>query len=237
MGHFWGVKREKALFSCILIHCSVEKAFQIQFCCLAVTDRRESWTGPRQYLSPASFSPQNAHFQLSFSVRANQAILAKWKLHMMKDEEEEFLSLFSEEIVSIDWKNYTVTLDIDDSVSGADSVELMFEGSPAAANFSLDNISLLTNDGDDSWKEEANDRIEKLRKRTVELNFHDIDARELVLEIEQTSHLFPFGQAVDSAIIGSCYETGRDDNYCSYVRNNFNMITDTYRLDQRDLVN
>ena len=78
--------------------------------------------------------------------------------------------------------------------------------------------------------EQRTSRLEKLRKRRVEFNFLDIDASELTVEVEQTSHLFPFGQAVDSDIIASCYDADQDDNYCSYARDNFNMITDTYRL-------
>ena len=63
-------------------------------------------------------------------------------------------------------------------------------------------------------------------------SFPDIDARELRLEVEQTSHLFPFGQAVQSVAIASCYDQVTDsalDNYCQYVRSNFNWIVDTYR--------
>ena len=51
----------------------------------------------------------------------------------------------------------------------------------------------------------------------------------MTVEVIQTSHLFPFGQAVDSPVIASCYDRKQDDNYCSYVKNNFNMITDTFR--------
>ena len=196
--------------------------------CLVVTERSQTWAGPRQSLSPSDFTSDTAQFRLGFSVRALQALRGKWKLRIMRGEDEEFFSLFSQELSSPDWQNYTVTLDIPDSVATADLVELLFEGSPAMANFELDNISLAADD-DLAWQDEANDRIEKLRKRRVEFNLLDIEARELTVEVEQTSHLFPFGQAVDSDIIASCYDSGQDDNYCSYVSNNFNIITDTYR--------
>ena len=199
--------------------------------CLEVTDRGQTWSGPRQSLSPSDFISSTSQFRLNFSVRGPEVFLGKWKLHIVKGEEEDFLSLFTEEILSPDWQNYTLAVDITDSVITADWVELLFEASPATADFSLDDIS-LGDDDDLTWQDEANDRIEKLRKRRVEFNFLDIDASELTVEVEQTSHLFPFGQAVDSDIIASCYDADQDDNYCSYARNNFNMITDTYRLDQ-----
>ena len=61
------------------------------------------------------------------------------------------------------------------------------------------------------------------------LTFNNIDARDLVLEVEQTSHFFPFGQAVQSKAIADCHDQGVDNNYCQYVSQNFNWIVDTYR--------
>ena len=76
---------------------------------------------------------------------------------------------------------------------------------------------------------DANARIEELRKSQVEFNFLDVEATELSLEVEQLSHSFPFGQAVASNNIAACHSAGEDDNYCSYVSNNFNWLVDTYR--------
>ena len=204
--------------------------------CAGVTNRTETWNGPRQRLSPSSLtSDPPAHYQLSFSIRAGREIQGKWKLRVVRPEEEHFISLFSQQILATNWTNYKVAVDIDSSLTTAETVELLFEGSPATSNFDLDNISLHNTD-DDSWKEEANDRIEKLRKRNVEFNFDDVDARQLRLEVKQSSHLFPFGQAVDSPHIASCHDEGRDDDYCSYARDNFNMITDTYRSQVDQLI-
>ena len=82
---------------------------------------------------------------------------------------------------------------------------------------------------DDSWKGEADKRIEEIRKSDVVFNFLDVDARELVLEVDQLSQRFPFGQAVNSKSIAGCYLTGADDGECSFIRNNYNMIVDTFR--------
>ena len=76
---------------------------------------------------------------------------------------------------------------------------------------------------------DANARIEELRKSQVEFNFLNVEATELSLEVEQLSHSFPFGQAVVSNNIAACHSAGEDDNYCSYVSNNFNWLVDTYR--------
>ena len=83
---------------------------------------------------------------------------------------------------------------------------------------------------DDSWRDEANTRIEELRKSDVQMNFVDVDATELSVEVEQVSHSFPFGQAVVSQTIADCSDDGEDDNYCTYVKDNFNWLVDTYRM-------
>ena len=46
--------------------------------------------------------------------------------------------------------------------------------------------------------EEANARIEEIRKSNVEFTFLDVEATELSIEVEQLSHSFPFGKAVSS---------------------------------------
>ena len=78
--------------------------------------------------------------------------------------------------------------------------------------------------------DDANARIEEIRKSNVEFNFLDVEATELSIEVEQLSHSFPFGQAVTSNTLAACYDTGEDDNYCSYVQDNFNWLVDTYRF-------
>ena len=83
---------------------------------------------------------------------------------------------------------------------------------------------------DDSWVAAANARIEEIRKSQVEFNFLDVEATELSIEVEQLSHSFPFGQAVMSSNIAGCQEAGENDNYCSYVGQNFNWLVDTYRM-------
>ena len=82
---------------------------------------------------------------------------------------------------------------------------------------------------DDSWQEEANTRIEELRKSDVQINFVDVDATELSVEVEQVSHSFPFGQAVNSERIAECQHSGTDDGQCSFIRANYNWIVDTFR--------
>lgn len=84
---------------------------------------------------------------------------------------------------------------------------------------------------EDNWEEEANQRIEVLRKRNLKVNFNfdpNLNTDDLTVEIKQMNHSFPFGTAVITPRIRSCYDSDEDDNYCSFVRDNFNWLVDTY---------
>ena len=76
---------------------------------------------------------------------------------------------------------------------------------------------------------DANARIEELRKSQVEFNFLDVEATELSLEVEQLSHSFPFGQAVNSERIAECHYSGTDHDECLFIKTNYNWIVDTWR--------
>ena len=58
----------------------------------------------------------------------------------MKGEEERFLSVFSEEVVSSDWIHWSVGVNINNIVKGAEFVELYFEAKPETVSFNLDNV-------------------------------------------------------------------------------------------------
>ena len=202
--------------------------------CPAVTEREASWGGPRQFLAMTDFSV-TSQYRLEFQVKTSATISLKCKLHVKAGTEEAYLSLFSSEVTALDWETRQALVNINQLVATADSVDLYFEGSPVSTDFSLDNVSLREYQPDLSWKDEANRRIETLRKREVSFDFVDIDASSLVLDIQQTQHLFPFGQAVKSPIIASCYDEAEDNNYCNFVRQNFNMMVDTYRMKWRPI--
>ena len=61
-------------------------------------------------------------------------------LHVVKGEEERFMSVFSEEVVSSDWIHWSVGVNINNIVKGAEFVELYFEAKPETVNFNLDNV-------------------------------------------------------------------------------------------------
>ena len=90
----------------------------------------------------------------------------------------------------------------------------------------------MEKENDGNWEEEANKRIDILRKRNMNIHFNldsSVIVENLILDIEQKSHDFPFGTAVKSQFIADCYDKNVDDSYCSFVKNNFNWLVDSYR--------
>ena len=116
-------------------------------------------------------------------------------------------------------------------IIGSDEIELYLEVSPENTDYNLDNVILeIVEEG--NWVEEANQRIDKLRKSNITFHFNfdsSINMNDLSLEFEQKTHKFPFGTAVVSTRIAECFDSNQDDNYCSFVRDNFNWMVDSYR--------
>ena len=77
--------------------------------------------------------------------------------------------------------------------------------------------------------DDANARIEEIRKSKVEFNFLDVEATELTIEVDHLSHTFPFGQAVSSERIAECHYSGSDHDECLFIKTNYNWIVDTWR--------
>ena len=125
------------------------------------------------------------------------------------------------------------------SVAGANEIKLYLEVSPSS-NFDLDNVSLeeADNGGTDDWEEEADARIDLLRKRNLTLEVvmpKGTTYDQLVMEVTQRGHNFPFGTAVKSSRLADCWDAGNgsqpvNDAYCSFVGENFNWIVDEYRM-------
>ena len=114
-------------------------------------------------------------------------------------------------------------------------MKLYLEVTPAS-DYSLDDVALGAVEDSGDWEEEADKRIDMIRRREVRLEVRlgeGVQAEDLVLEVVQDSHAFPFGTAVKSANIAACLDGGQEDNYCSFVRENFNWVVDTYRMKWR----
>ena len=125
---------------------------------------------------------------------------------------------------------------------GASEIKLYLEVSPNS-DFNIDDVSLeeVDNGGDGEekdWEEKAVKRINALRKRDLRIELvmpEGTSYDQLVLEVTQLAHSFPFGTAVKSPRIAACWDAGDGDQpvndaYCNFVEENYNWVVDTYRM-------
>ena len=73
---------------------------------------------------------------------------------------------FSKDFVNQNWENTFDYLTLPDSIINAEEIEFYLEVIPGSAEYNLDNVTLeIVNE--ENWEQEANERIEILRKRNV----------------------------------------------------------------------
>ena len=93
-------------------------------------------------------------------------------------------------------------------VVGASEIKLYLEVSPNS-DFNIDDVSLeeVDNGGEEEdWEEEAAERINTLRKRDLRMKVvmpEGTSYDQLMLEVTQLAHSFPFGTAVKSPRIAA----------------------------------
>ena len=137
--------------------------------------------------------------------------------------------VFTGSVSQTEWVEHSSQTILDPVITQGETLRFYLEVSPPSVNYELDNIILQKWCPDRTWENDVNTKIDTLRKRNVQLNFNGIDAAELEIDVEQLSHKFPFGQAVQSPAIQECQVSGVDNEYCAHVRDNYNWIVDTYR--------
>ena len=202
---------------------------------LYITERTAVWSGPRQDIPVEGFTNNDdLKVAFKFQIKSPEAIITKWKVKVTKSEETKYFTIHTADVDNQEWESIFSNLTLPIFILGSDQVQLYLEVSPAEADISLDNISLKPEGNEKGdWEEEANQRIDAIRKRNVKINFNldAINPADVQIEIEQKNHKFPFGTAVKSTRIAECYDANEDDLYCEFVRDNFNWLVDTYRYD------
>ena len=215
-----------APWTCRQASCDVGGGF------LEITERFKEWSGPLQLLPVEVFAnDEDLSTTFNYSIRSAETVTANWKIKVTKADQVKYFTIHTTSVeTNNEWEDIFSLLTLPSLIIGAEEVQLYLEVSPADADYDLDNVSLEQQDLGD-WEEEANKRIETLRKRTVEISFNLdlINPGDLQIEITQKNHKFPFGTAVVSPKIAGCYDANNDDLYCGFVRDNFNWLVDTYR--------
>ena len=100
----------------------------------------------------------------------------------------------------------------------------------------MDDVYLTTREDPDNWEEEANKRIEQLRKSNADIkivassNHIKGQTSGYTLQVDQKTHNFAFGTALDCGHISECLQSGVDDEYCQFASDHYNMLVCAYRM-------
>jgi GH35 family endo-1,4-beta-xylanase len=221
---------ELSPWTCRQAECDLHGGF------LSITERKKEWSGIIQLLPVETFSTEkDLKVGLNFSMKSVESVTANWKIKVTKSGQVRYFTIHSAS-VDAEWQEIFSFLTLPTFILGSQEVQLYLEATPAEADLALDNISLEPQDVG-NWEEEANRRIDTLRKKNVDINFNldSINPDDLQIEVNQKNHKFPFGTAVKSPRIAECYDANNDDLYCGFVRDNYNWLVDTFRMKWRGM--
>ena len=100
----------------------------------------------------------------------------------------------------------------------------------------MDDVYLTIREDPDNWEEEANKRIETLRKSDAHITIVPSSDRQksmsgdFTLQVAQKTHNFAFGTALDCGHVSECLLNGVDDEYCQFANDHYNMLVCAYRM-------
>ena len=72
-------------------------------------------------------------------------------------------------------------------VAQADELMLYLETESEGVDYDVDNVMMERLVISDTWRQQAEEDIERLRKRNITINFSGIDATDLTLNVTQVS--------------------------------------------------
>ena len=194
-------------------------------------ERQARWAGPHQVLNTNvidSLSKLNLAFNYSIYSEDDLSEYI-WKITVTKDKETKYFDLHHGSVSAANWKTTFTYITFPEFVREAQHIELYLEAFPETASIIIDDVFLYDEDASD-WVTDANERIEQIRKKNFNIAFvvGNESSEEITLEVTKKTHDFAFGLAVRSIQISQCL--GADTPYCSFAKENFNYMTDTYRM-------
>ncbi|XP_023333590.1 uncharacterized protein LOC111705321 [Eurytemora carolleeae] len=200
---------------------------------LSITKRKADWSGPYQILDARQIDQLGGFLNLNISVNPSQDITVSVSLIYTKGGETFYPpDMFRVIAQGGEWSKHTEHYSIPETVLGADTIKLAVSADPVA-DFLIDNVFLEEQVIDSNWKKEANARIDTLRKRNVKVTIAGDPIEDLLMEVRQLTHLFPFGTAVVVDELSSCQEHSEDSAYCKFTAENFNWVVANYKFKWR----
>ncbi|OQA27072.1 MAG: Endo-1,4-beta-xylanase A precursor [Verrucomicrobia bacterium ADurb.Bin345] len=180
---------------------------------LHVTNRNYYWQGPIHDLY--NIMARDMSYSNTVWVRLDGpgSDTVTLTIRQITDSGESFIHLDSKTVTSGAWVQLSAPFTL--SYTGRlQALHIYVEGPQPGVNFYVDEMVVQ---GSGAWEEEANARIEQLRKRDMRFHIYDALGRPLTnanVEIRQTRRHFAFGSALSRSVISN-------RAYASFFTNHF----------------
>jgi len=203
-----------------------------------VENRQAAWSGPKQWLNVSNLAA-DGRYNFGYSINTDAPVLLRWKLKAtLAPEDVRYYVIDTFDVqVAGEWQEMeSKIINFPPPVLDATEVQLYLEGDPGTSFFRMDDVYLTTREDPDNWEEEANERIEKLRKSNADIkivassNHNKGQASGYTLQVEQKTHNFAFGTALDCGHVSECLQSEVDDEYCQFASDHYNMLVCAYRM-------
>ena len=197
-----------------------DDAFQGASAC-QVTDRTFFWEGAAQWIDETRLVPGTDYLvQAWVKLPPGQSGIMSTLLYQRDDRGERALRIGEVTVGPDEWTLLQAGFTYD-PLGDIEYLFLNFEtasdGDGGNYDFQIDSVSITEND----WRDEADQRIELIRKRDAKLTFVDSggEVQEgIAAEAVQLTHAFPFGSCLNPEVLSN-------PDYADFFKTHFNFAT------------
>lgn len=183
--------------------------------CAYVSNRTEEWNGVAQELVDTLVIGNYYNISAWVKLEGSQPADIIMTMRRTDNGEENFDIITLSTINPGQWVEISGAYEV--TGSSLSELQLYVEGPPVGTNFYVDDLSVIDVGNPENWKEEANNRIEEIRKRDVRIRVIDQNNNPLNyvdVTIDQKKHHFAFGSALS-------IDSMDNQNYTNFFRENF----------------
>ena len=199
---------------------------------MKITQRKDTWAGPVQSLKYGAHIMKNVVYTAQIWVKSLGAdknmdtyeLTVKIDYRTKKDQWLKFGKLCT---VPGEWGLLSGQVQIKDDPHTINVLEFYVEGPNKSRNYLVDNASLKVSKVPESFYDKSNADIDRLRK--VDLKVTVSNHSNATVHIQQQSHAFPFGSAIDAQLFAS------NPKYRDFFYQNFNYAVFENKMKWRQI--
>lgn len=182
---------------------------------LRVTGRQAAWNGVGQSILSAVQTGKTYDVLIRVRMENVTSDTAKLTLRKVEGGTTSYTTLAQTSVTNKDWSELRGSFAYNPTAAVSDMF-LYIEGPVATASFYIDEGE-MSERIPNSWKLEANARIEQIRKRNAEIQVLDSNGApvsQAQVAVRQKKHYFGFGSAINKNVLTNA-------NYANFFKSNF----------------